>query len=100
MYSWEGLGFISGAVGKPVRLHPETELCSNFEEAKVFVNVDMTKEFPKTHRFRSKTVDAVVEFIYSWLPSRCSICSKWGQNKIMYYQRSECHSNRTRETTG
>lgn len=79
MFSWEGLGFIASAVGRPDRLHPETELCTSFEEARVFVEADVRKNFPKHHRFTSKTgIDAEVEFVYPWLPARCSLCSKWG----------------------
>ncbi|KAL0734326.1 hypothetical protein Bca4012_010536 [Brassica carinata] len=79
MFSWKGLGFIASAVGKPKRLHPNTILCASFEEAKVFVEADMTKELPKSHRFTSKLgVDAEVDFIYPWLPDKCSIFSKWG----------------------
>lgn len=79
MYSCEGLGFIASSVGKPVRLHPETELCSNFEEAKVFVNANMTKPLPKTYKFcsRSGTI-AYIEFSYPWTPTKCSLCTKWG----------------------
>ncbi|KAL0734549.1 hypothetical protein Bca4012_010759 [Brassica carinata] len=79
MFSWEGLGFIPSAVGKPKRLHPDTLLCTSFEEEKVFVEAEVAKGFPKKHRFKSKLgVDAEVEFVYPWLPSRCSICQKWG----------------------
>ncbi|KAL0696500.1 hypothetical protein Bca4012_063680 [Brassica carinata] len=79
MFSWEGLGFIASAVGKPKRLHPDTLLCNSFEEAKVFVDADVAKGFPKKHRFTSKLgIDAEVEFTYPWLPDRCNICSKWG----------------------
>lgn len=46
MFSWEGLSFIASAAGFPVRLHPETASCSNFKIAKIFVNVDLTKELP------------------------------------------------------
>lgn len=81
MYSWEGLRFIASAVGKPVRLHPETELCTNFEEAKVFVNANMTKPLPTSHRFRSKSgINADIEFSYPWLPTKCSLCKIWGHN--------------------
>lgn len=79
MFSWKGLGFIASVVGHPVRLHPETEQCVNFEEAKMFVEAEVKKIFPKKHRFQSKTgIDAEVEFIYPWLPAKCSLCSKWG----------------------
>lgn len=46
MFSWKGFGFIASSVGKPIRLHPGTELCSSFEEAKVFVNANVTKPLP------------------------------------------------------
>lgn len=79
MYSWKGLGFIASSIGKPVRLHPETELCSNFEEAKVFVNANMTKPLPSGYRFRSKSgINADVKFTYPWNPIKCSLCAKWG----------------------
>ncbi|XP_013674027.1 uncharacterized protein LOC106378448 [Brassica napus] len=79
MFSWKGLGFVASAVGKPKRLYLDTLLCNSFEEAKVFVEADMTKELPTHHRFKSKLcVDAEVEFTYPWLPDRCTICSKWG----------------------
>lgn len=79
MFSWKGLGFIASAVGKPKRLHPDTLLCKSFEEAKVFVDADVTKELPAAHRFKSKLgVEADVTFEYPWLPPKCNICSKWG----------------------
>lgn len=65
--------------GKTIRLHPETELCSNFEEAKLFVEADMTKALPKVYHFTSKYgINAQVEILYPLLPSRCSECFKWG----------------------
>ena len=51
MYSWEGLSFVTSLVGFPVKLHPETIACTNLEEAKVFVNVDVTKAFPREITF-------------------------------------------------
>ncbi|KAG2275867.1 hypothetical protein Bca52824_058422 [Brassica carinata] len=39
----------------------------------------MTKELRTSNRFKSKLgVNAEVEFVYPWLPDRCTICSKWG----------------------
>ncbi|XP_022543140.2 uncharacterized protein LOC111198630 [Brassica napus] len=79
MFSWKGLGFIASAVGKPKRLHPDTILCKSFEEAKIFVEADMTKELPTSHHFKSKLgVAADVQFEYPWLPPKCSLCSRWG----------------------
>lgn len=42
MFSWEVLSFMASMVGHPIHLHPETLACSNFEEAKIFVNVDIS----------------------------------------------------------
>lgn len=79
MFSWKGLGFLASDVGVPKRLHPDTELCKDFDEAKVFVEANLTKELPSSFRFKSEQgVDAVVDFKYPWLPPRCSVCAKWG----------------------
>lgn len=78
MFSWEGLSFISSAVGFPARLHPETIACTNFEEAKVFVNVNISKPLPKAINFTKNGSDFVVDFHYPWLPPRCKTCGKWG----------------------
>ncbi|XP_048636569.1 uncharacterized protein LOC125609299 [Brassica napus] len=78
MYSWKGLSFITTAVGFPARLHPETVVCSNFEVAKVFVNVDVSKVLPKEINFTKNGKEFTVQFHYPWLPSRCNLCEKWG----------------------
>lgn len=79
MYSWEGLGFLTSPIGNPIRLHPETELCSNFEEAKVFVEVNLTKSLPTNFCFKiSPQEEVTVKFSYPWLPPRCLSCGKWG----------------------
>lgn len=78
MFSWQGLNFISSAAGFPVRLHPETASCSNFKLAKVFVNVDLSKELPSKINFTKNGKSFLVEFIYPCLPLRCQTCSKWG----------------------
>lgn len=79
MFSWKGLGFLASKVGDPKRLHPETETCKNFEEAKVFVEVNMMKELPKDFTFAIATgKEETVEYTYPWLPPRCTTCGKWG----------------------
>lgn len=78
MYFWKGLGYLASTVGEPKCLHPDTELCKNFEEAKVFVEADMSKELLKTYQLKLKQVEEVtVEFSYPWLPPRCHNCAKW-----------------------
>lgn len=78
MFSWQGLSFIVSAAGFPVRLHPETASCSNFKLAKIFVNVDLSKELPDKINFTKNGKPSLVEFIYPWLPLRCRTCGKWG----------------------
>lgn len=76
MYSWEGLSFISSAAGFPVRLHPETLACTNVDIAKIFVKVDVSKDLPKKINFTKDGKEHLVEFIYPWLPLRCTVCGK------------------------
>lgn len=78
MYSWEGLSFMTSAVGVPDHLHPETIACSNFEVAKVFVKADLTKELPEMIDFTIQGKVVTVGFDYPWLPPRCATCRKWG----------------------
>lgn len=78
MFTWPGLSFLASPVGEPKRLHPDTELVANFEEAKFFVEVDLIKELPKTYFFQVRDVEVCVEYEYPWLPQRCGICKKWG----------------------
>lgn len=79
MFSWDGLSFLTSPVGHPICLHPETVLCNNFDEAKVFVEVNLSQEIPKYFRFQlDKEEDAIVEFSYPWMPPKCSCCGKWG----------------------
>ena len=78
MYSWEGISFITSAVGFPVKLHPETIACTNFEVAKVFVKVDVSKALPKEINFSKHGKEFVVDFQFPWLPARCKVCDKWG----------------------
>ena len=69
---------MTSTVGHPIRLHPETIACSNFEEAKIFVKVDITKTLPKEIEFTWGGKEFTAAFYYPWLPSRCNLCEKWG----------------------
>lgn len=51
MFSWPGLSFVTSPLGVPERLHPETAQCLNLEVAKIFVNVDLTKDLPAQLNF-------------------------------------------------
>lgn len=77
MFSWKRVSFIANAVGEPVRLHSDTAQCLDFKLAKLFVNADLTKNLPKVMNFTSSEgEDALVEFSYPWLPTRCYVCKK------------------------
>lgn len=78
MVSWKDLILITSPAGVPVRLHPETAQCLNLKVPKVFVNADLTKELPQSMNFNINGKDTLVEYIYPWLPSRCSNYLKWG----------------------
>ncbi|KAL0796183.1 hypothetical protein Bca101_067560 [Brassica carinata] len=82
-FSWEALSFMMSTVGFPVHLHPETIACSNFEEAKVFVKVDVSKTLPKEIDFSLGGQEFTAEFYYPWLPSRCNLCDKWGHTEMV-----------------
>lgn len=81
MFSWEALSFMTSTIGYPVHLHPETLACSNFEKAKIFVNVDISKSLPKEIEFVIEGKEFTTEFYYPWLPARCNLCEKWGHNE-------------------
>lgn len=99
MFSWKGLSFATSAVGEPVRLHPDTARCLDFKIAKVFVKADLSKELPKSMNFNHKGKDTLIEFSYSWLPPRCSICQKWGHlHKVCVANRSEDSSDKEQST--
>lgn len=78
MFSWKGLSFVSSPIGEPVRLHPETEQCTNLKIAKIFVKVDLSKEMPKSMYFTIQGKETLVEYTYPWLPPKCTTCGKWG----------------------
>ncbi|WZZ70409.1 hypothetical protein YC2023_081779 [Brassica napus] len=90
MFSWEALSFMTSTVGFPVHLHPETIACSNFDEAKIFVNVDVSKTLPKEIDFVIDGKEFTAEFYYPLLPSRCSLCEKWGHtDKVCVLKKKE-----------
>lgn len=81
MYTEKGLEFLFSAVGKPIRLHPRTVACMNFEEAQMFVEADLTKELPREYLLTGEEegeMNVEVQYSYPWLPPRCSNCQKWG----------------------
>lgn len=72
---------MTSVVGIPDHLHQDTIACSNFEEAKVFVKVDVSKTLPKEVVFTLEGQEFTADFYYPWLPSRCKLCEKWGHTE-------------------
>lgn len=81
MFSWDGLSFMTSPVGRPIRVHTETTSCSQFDVAKIFVNVDLTKELPKSIKFSKNGKGFLVDFIFPWLPIRCKLCDQWSHSE-------------------
>ncbi|XP_010430973.1 PREDICTED: uncharacterized protein LOC104715251 [Camelina sativa] len=76
----KGLSFLASPVGEPKRLHPDTELVTNFGEAKIFIEVNLMQELPKTYFFTVRGEEVCVQYEYPWLPHRCSFCKRWGHS--------------------
>ncbi|XP_056863946.1 uncharacterized protein LOC130511120 [Raphanus sativus] len=85
MFSWQGLSFVTSPLGVPGRLHPETAQCLNLEVAKIFVNVDLTKDLSKQLNFNIQGEEVMVEYSYPWLPKKCLKCNKWGHSEKTCY---------------
>ncbi|CAE6020622.1 unnamed protein product [Arabidopsis arenosa] len=81
MFTDKGLEFLASAVGEPIKLHPKTEECISFDEAKILVKADLTKDLPLEHTFTGEEegeLESTIKYSYPWLPPRCSGCKKWG----------------------
>lgn len=77
-----------------MRLQSETIACTNFEAAKVFVNVDVSKVLPKEIEFSKNGEEFMAEFHYPWLPSRCNLCEKMDQtDKVCVMKKREKKQN-------
>lgn len=89
MFSWEGLSFITSPVGCPVKLHAETIACTNLDEAKVLVKVDVTKSLPREITFTKDGKTFTVKYYYPWLSAKCSYCGKWGHGESVCAKKSK-----------
>lgn len=81
LFNQESLSRLATAVGKPDSLALETERKLNFEVAKLFVRVDLTRPLPnKIVSGFSNGKEVVIDVSYPWLPVKCGHCSKFGHN--------------------
>ncbi|WZZ27081.1 hypothetical protein YC2023_010482 [Brassica napus] len=78
-FSQVGLKALSKPMGNFVKLHPQTEKCTRLDMARVLIEVNLHKPLIEVIKFADQDGNQVmVSVAYPWLPSRCSICSKWG----------------------
>ncbi|KAF8047299.1 hypothetical protein N665_3105s0001 [Sinapis alba] len=79
LFNKESLSRLATAVGKPVSLAPETERKENFQVAKMYVRVDLTKPLPrKIISGFSNGKEQEIAVNYPWLPLKCEVCAKYG----------------------
>lgn len=71
MFSWNGLSSLTSPFGEPKKLQAETLWCCNFEEAKVFVEIDLSKKLHEFYDVPLKNGEmARVTYDFPWLPSK------------------------------
>ncbi|KAF8104770.1 hypothetical protein N665_0168s0013 [Sinapis alba] len=81
LFNRESLSRLATAVGKPVSLAPETERKENFQVAKLYVRVDLTKQLPsKIISGFSSGRKVEISVSYPWLPVKFSKCGKYGHS--------------------
>lgn len=81
LFNRQSLSRLATAIGKPDSLAPETEKKENFEVAKLYVRVDLTKELPtKIISGFSSGREVEISVTYPWLPVKCSSCGKYGHS--------------------
>ncbi|KAF2620109.1 hypothetical protein F2Q68_00041050 [Brassica cretica] len=79
IFNRESLSRLATAVGKPDSLAPETERKENFQVAKLYVRVDLTRELPsKIISGFSSGKEVEISVSYPWLPLKCESCGKYG----------------------
>lgn len=73
----EGAQLLNQSFGSSQEASSETMWAKNFEEARVFVEVDLEKKLPEYFSFKSSTgVDKIVYYDFPWLLPRCRSCGK------------------------
>lgn len=103
LFNRESLSRLATAVGKPVSLAPETERKENFEVAKLYVRVDITKKLPtKIISGFSSGRENEISVSYPWLPVKCPTCGKHGHSaeKCRFGKKEDqTHRARARSTS-
>ncbi|WZZ27069.1 hypothetical protein YC2023_010470 [Brassica napus] len=67
------------AAGNFVKLHPNTEMCTHLDVARILAEVNLHNPLVERIVFKDKNGDQCeIEVNYTWLPSRCAVCKGWG----------------------
>lgn len=91
LFSHCGLKVVSTPVGKFVKLHPQTEKCTQLDMARLLMEVDLHKPLVEEIQFLDRSGELIkVKVMYPWLPDRCSLCSKW------WHKTKDCQSKEVR----
>lgn len=98
LFNKEILSRIATAVGKPVSLAPERK--ENFQVAKLYVKVDLTKPLPRRiiSGF-SNGKENEISVTYPWLPLKCEECRKFGHQKEKCKLLQSSHQGRRRSSS-
>ena len=90
-------------MGKFVKLHPFTELCSRLDVAQMLLEVNLHEPLVESVTFTNQECYKVeVGVSFPWFPTHCNICSNWGHkgpecNTKQVVILSKSTENKTRE---
>ncbi|XP_013699951.1 uncharacterized protein LOC106403689 [Brassica napus] len=78
-YSRLGISHIASGLGEPMLTHKPRLDPLNIGEAKILVEIELDKSFPKQIALDDKLGNIfLVDVIYSWIPSTCERCGSLG----------------------
>ncbi|KAF3573408.1 hypothetical protein F2Q69_00061804 [Brassica cretica] len=78
-YSRLGISHIASGLGEPMLTHKPRLDPLNIGEAKILVEIELDKSFPKQIALDDKLGNIfLVDVIYSWIPSTCGRCGSLG----------------------
>lgn len=78
-YSRLGISHIASGLGEPMLTHKPRLDPFNIGEAKILVEIELDKNFPKKIALDDKLGNIfLVDVVYSWIPSTCERCGSLG----------------------
>ncbi|CAN6849847.1 unnamed protein product, partial [Brassica oleracea] len=98
-YSRLGISHIASGLGEPMLTHKPRLDPLNIGEAKILVEIELDKSFPKHIALDDKLGNIfLVDVIYSWIPSTCEKCGSLGHKakKCLLKEDKIPHTNEKR----